>query len=168
MNRKHGTLIAAAAGAALLLAGAAKAEEKGVEWTTLQSAKVSLEKGFAAAQPKGKPISGKFEMAEGKLQLSVYTAGQGKFWEVIVDHASGKISKTDEITGGEDLAAAKAQSEAMSKAKKSLSAAAAKAASANPGYRALSVVPAVQGGKAVATVVLENAAGTKTVLESLD
>src|SRR5262249_38596333 len=93
--------IIAAAGSLLLLAGAAPAEE-GVDWKTLQSAKVSLEKGFGAAQQKGKPISGKFEMAEGKLQLSVYTANNGKFWEVIVDHTTGKVSKTEEIKEGED------------------------------------------------------------------
>jgi len=154
MNRKHGTLIAAAAGAALLLAGAAKAEEKGVEWTTLQSAKVSLEKGFAAAQPKGKPISGKFEMAEGKLQLSVYTAGQGKFWEVIVDHASGKISKTDEITGGEDLEAAQKQAKAMAKTMRSLRDVLIKAEKANAGYRAVSVMPEIEKGAVNADVEL--------------
>jgi hypothetical protein len=152
----------------LLLAAGAIAEEKGVAWTTLQSAKISLEKGFAAAQARGKPISGKFEMEDGKLQLSVYTAGQGKFWEVIVDHSTGKISKTEEIKEGEDLSAAKAQSEAMARARKSLQAAVDNALSANAGYRAVSAVPELKGGKAVAAVVLENAAGTRTVSESLD
>jgi len=105
---------------------------------------------------------------DGKLQLSVYTAKQDKFWEVIVDHTSAKVSKTEEIKEGEDLTAAKAQSEAMAKAKKSLSSAAQKAVAANAGYRAVSVVPTLEQGKSVATVVLENATGTKTVSESLD
>lgn len=129
---------------------------------------MSLEKGLAAAQPKGKPISGKFEMDDGKLQLSVYTAKQGKFLEVVVDHASGKVSKSEQIKEGEDLTAAKAQSEAMAKAKKSLSSAVQKAAAANAGYRAVSVVPALEQGKPVATIVLENATGTKAVSERLD
>ena len=34
----------------------------------------------------------------------------GKFSEVIVDHDTGKVAKTEAITGGEDLAAAKEQS----------------------------------------------------------
>jgi uncharacterized membrane protein YkoI len=156
------TGIAGAAGA-LLLAWTAVAQEKEVDWKTLESAKVPLEKGLAAAQQKGKPISGKFEMDEGKLQLSVYTAGQGKYWEVVVDHSTGKVSKTEEIKQGEDLSAAKAQGEAMAKSTKSLKDAAEKAVSANPGYRTVSVVPELQGGTPVATVVLESAKGTKVV-----
>jgi len=168
MNRKIGMTFIAGIGGVFLVACAAIAEEKGVEWKTLDGAKVSLAKGLAAAQSKGKPISGKFEMEDGKLQLSVYTARQGKFWEVIVDHASGKVSKTEEIKEGDDLSAAKAQSGAMAKAKKSLTAAVGKAVEANTGYRAVSVVPELKEGKPVATVLLENAAGTKTVSESLD
>src|SRR6266542_2939875 len=113
MKRKGVIPVVVAAIGLLLLAVGGRAEEKGVDWKTLEAAKVSLDKGLAAAQQKGKPISGKFEMEDGKLQLSVYTAKQGKFWEVIVDHTSGKVSKTKEIKEGEDLTAAKAQSEAM-------------------------------------------------------
>jgi hypothetical protein len=83
-------------------------------------AKVSPDQGLSAAAREGKPISAKFEIDEGKLQLSVYTATGGKFSEVVVDHNTGKASKTESITSGEDLSAAKAQSEAMSKAKQSL------------------------------------------------
>ena len=56
----------------------------------------------------------------------------------------------------------------MAKAKKSLSSAAGKAVAANAGYRAVSVMPTLEQGKPVATVVLENATATKTVSESLD
>jgi outer membrane murein-binding lipoprotein Lpp len=171
MNRKAAILVGAAIVGALLLAGSGRAEEKegpGVGWKALRAAKVPLEKGLDAAQQKGKPISGKFEMEDGKFQLSVYTAKQGKFWEVIVDHTSGKLSKTEEIKEGEDLSAAKAQSEAMAKAKRSLSSAVQKAVAANAGYRAVNVVPTLEQGKPVATVVLENATGTKTASESLD
>jgi len=171
MNRKTVIPVVAAFVGVLVLAGGGRGEEKespGVDWKALGAAKASLEKGLAAAQPKGKPVSGKFEMDNGKLQLSVYTASHGKFWEVILDHTSGKVSKTEEIKEGEDLSAAKAQSEAMAKAKKSLSSAVGKAVAANAGYRAVSVVPTLEKGKPVATIVLENAPGTKTVSESLD
>ena len=40
----------------------------------LNGVKVSLQQGFTASEREGQPISGKFEMHEGKLQLSVYTA----------------------------------------------------------------------------------------------
>ena len=171
MNRKTEILIGAAIVGLLLLASIGRAEEKegaGIGWKALQGAKVSLEKGLAAAEVQGKPISAKFEMDEGKLQLSVYTSKQGKFWEVVVDHTSGVISKTEEIKEGEDRFAAKAQNEAMGKAKKSLRSAVEKAVAANAGYRAVSVVPSLEQGKPVAKVGLENATGTKSISEGLD
>src|SRR6266436_7730202 len=86
----------------------------------LKGVKVSLEKGLAASESQGKPISAKFEVEDGKLQLSVYTMKDDKFSEVIVDHKSGKVAKTEPITGGDDLNDAKAQAQAMAKAKSSL------------------------------------------------
>ena len=168
MNTKFAMTVISAIGGVLMLAGAAMAEDKGVDWKALEAAKISLGKGLAAAQQKGKPISGKFEMEEGKLQLSAYTVSKGKFWEVIVDHMSGKVSKSEEIKEGEDLSHSVAQNKAMAKAKKSLGAAVAKAVAGNPGYRAVSVVPSLEQGKPMATVVLENAAGSRTVSEKLD
>src|SRR5438046_1999958 len=66
------------------------------------SARVSLDRGLAASASHGRPISAKFEMDEGKLQLSVYTMKDGKFFEVIVDHTTGKVVKADPIAAGED------------------------------------------------------------------
>src|SRR5215813_3758657 len=90
----------------------------------LKGVTMSLEKGLSASESQGKPISGKFEVEDGKLQLSVYTMKGDKFSELIVDHKTGKVAKTEAITEGEDLTHAKAQSEAMAKAKRSLEAAA--------------------------------------------
>src|SRR5262245_40945709 len=73
------------------------------------SAKVSLEQGLAAAEASGTALSAKFEMEDGKLQLSVYTKKDGKYYEVIVDHETGAVSKTEEITSGADLKAAQHQ-----------------------------------------------------------
>src|SRR5438876_9442251 len=103
----------------------------------LSSAKVTLEAGIMASEREGKPISAKFEVEEGKLQLSVYTMKGDKFSEVIVDHQTGKVGKTEAITGGDDLTAAKAQSGAMAKAKVSLRSATEKAIKENKGYRAV-------------------------------
>src|SRR5438034_10896426 len=88
--------------------------------SALSSAKVTLEAGIMASEREGKPISAKFEVEEGKLQLSVYTMKGDKFSEDIVDHQTGRIAKTEAITGGEDLAAAKQQSAAIAQAKSSL------------------------------------------------
>jgi hypothetical protein len=136
--------------------------------TALKAAKVSLEKGLAASEREGKPISAKFEAEDGKLQLSVYTAKNDQFSEVIVDHQTGKVSKTEAITGGDDLAAAKEQSEAMAKAKLSLAAATKKALAANKGFRAVSVTPAMKDGHSAANVTLVKGEEFKTVSEGLD
>jgi len=134
----------------------------------LKGVKVSLEKGLSASEPQGRPISGKFEVEDGKLQLSVYTMKGDKFSEVIVDHKTGKTAKTEAITGGEDLTAAKAQSGAMAKAKVSLRSATEKAVKANKGFRAVTVTPSLKDGHPVAEVALVKGEEFKTVSEKLD
>jgi len=131
-------------------------------------AKVSLEQGLSASAREGTPISAKFEIEEGKFQLSVYTAKGGKFSEVIVDHKTGKVAKAEAVTSGEDLSAAKAQSDAMSKTKQSLRATLAKVLKGNPGFRAVSIFPALKDGHPVAEVTLVKGDQWKTVSEKLD
>ncbi len=131
-------------------------------------AKVSLEQGLSASAREGNPLSAKFEIEEGKFQLSVYTAKGDKFSEVIVDHNTGKVAKAEPITSGEDLPAAKAQSEAMSKAKQPLRATLAKVLKGNPGFRAVSIFPALKDGHPVAEVTLVKGDQWKTVSEKLD
>ncbi len=134
----------------------------------LKGVKTSLETGLSASESQGKPISGKFEVEDGKLQLSVYTMKGDKFSEVIVDHKTGKVAKTEAITGGEDLTAAKAQSGAMAKAKASLRSATEKAVKANQGYCAVSVTPSLKDGHPVAEVSLVKDTEFKTASEKLD
>jgi hypothetical protein len=131
-------------------------------------AKVSLEQGLSSSAREGKPISAKFEIEEGKLQLSVYTAKGDKFSEVIVDHETGTVAKTEPITSGEDLTAAKTQSEAMSKAKQSLRATVAKLLKGNPGFRAVSVIPSLKDGHPIAEVTLTKGDEWKTVSEKFE
>ncbi len=134
----------------------------------LRDAKISLQRGLTASTKEGKPISAKYEVEHGKLQLSVYTMKGEKFSEVIVDHKTGKVAKAEPITSGDDLTAAKAQSEAMAKAKRSLDAAASEAVRENKGYRVVSVMPALKDGHPVADVSLVKGAEWKTVSEKLD
>ncbi|NLS74326.1 hypothetical protein E3H11_36700 [Bradyrhizobium brasilense] len=117
---------------------------------SLGAAKVSLQDGFAASERQGQPVSGKFEAEEGKLQLSVYTAKDGKYYEVIVDHMTGAIAKVEPITEGDDLAHAKSQMTAMEKAKVKLMVAAARAREQAGAAIAVSAVPELQSGRAVA------------------
>jgi hypothetical protein len=155
-------------GTTLLRAQDNKAKEQADLAAALKAAKISLQSGLSASASQGKPISGKFEVEDGKLQLSVYTMKGNEFSEVIVNHTNGTIAKTEKITSGDDLTAAKAQSEAMAKAKVSLSAATAKALSASKGFHAVSVVPALKDGHPVADITLANGADFKTVSEKLD
>jgi hypothetical protein len=134
----------------------------------LPQAKVSLAQALLASAHDGTPISAKFEVEDGKLQLSVYTMKGDKFSEVIVDHVSGKVAKTETITEGEDLGEAKAQSAAMKGAKKSLAAALEQALKANAGYKAISIEPSLKDGHSVAEVVLTKGVEIKTVDERLD
>jgi len=135
----------------------------------LRDAKIPLQRGLTASAKEGKPISAKYEVEDGKLQLSVYTMKRGdKFSEVIVDHKTGKVAKAEPITNADDLAHAKAQSEAMAKAKRSLDAAASEAVKENKGYRVVSVMPALKDGHPVADVTLVKGEEWKTVSERLD
>jgi len=133
----------------------------------LGSAKVSLQEGLTASQREGRPISAKFELEEGKLQLSVYTMKDEKFFEVVIDHRTGKVSKVAPITEGEDLVHAKSQSAAMAKAKISLKQAVDRARDATA-VRAVSVTPDVKDGHGVASVLLVKGQNFKTVEERLD
>ncbi len=134
----------------------------------LSAAKISLQTGLSASATAGTPISAKYEVEDGKLQLSVYTKKGSGFSEVIVDHTTGKVAKTKAITSGDDLTAAKAQSEAMAKAKRSLRTVADQAAKENKGYRVVSVMPALKDAHPVAEVTLVKGSEFKAVSEQLD
>jgi len=134
----------------------------------LKDAKIPLQRGLTASAKEGKPISATYEVEDGKLQLSVYTMKGDTFSEVIVDHKTGKVAKTEPITGGDDLTHAKAQSEAMAKAKRSLEAVAADAVKKNNGFRVVSVMPEMKDGHPVADVTLVKGEEWKTVSEKLE
>src|SRR5439155_11918724 len=154
MTTRSGSVLAIVATLLLLTAPAVRAgdddKDEGDQTAVvkaLSQAKVSLDQALLASAREGTPISAKFEMEDGKLQLSVYTTKADKFSEVSVDPISGKVMNVEAITGGEDLAAAKAQSDAMKKAKKSLGAALQEALKVNKGYQAVSEVPSLEDGQ---------------------
>ena len=167
---KRNIAVAVAVGSLLVgqLAWAQKdeAKEHAELAKALGAAKVSLETGLSAGATTGMPISAKYEVEDGKLQLSVYTKKGTGFSEVIVDHTTGKVAKTEAITSGDDLT--KAQSDAMAKAKRSLRTVAEHAVNANKGYRAVSVMPELKEGHPVAEVTLVKGQEFKVVPEKLD
>ena len=130
-------------------------------------AKVSLQEGLKAAESEGQPISGKFEVNDGHLQLSVYTAKDGKFSEVLVDQNTGKVAKSETITEGNDLADAQKQMEAYSKSTTSLKNAVSQAELANPGYQAVSVTPRLSNGRPVAVISLVQGTQVRSIAEPL-
>jgi len=151
-----------------IFAGDDEKEDQEALLKTLAAAKISLQQGMAASEQVGPPISGKFEVDEGKLQLSVYTSKDGKFSEVVVDHVTGMVTKAEPITEGDDLAAANSQSAAMAKAKTSLKEAVDKAAAPSAGARVVSAVPGLKDGHPVASIVLVDGEKFKTVQQPLD
>ena len=135
--------------------------------SALNGATLPLEQGLSASASAGTPISAKYEIEQGKIQLSVYTMKGDTFSEVIVDHTTGKIGKVVPITEGEDLRAAQSQRETMARASRSLEAATADAVKTHNGYRAVSAMPSLKDGYPVAEVILINGNERKTVSERL-
>ena len=133
----------------------------------MKDAKVTLASALKASEKSGTPLSAKFEVEDGKLQLSVYTMKGDKFFEVVVDHKTGKVSKTEPITGGDDLTAAKKQAEAMAKTKVTLRDVVARVEKANAGYKAVGVAPELENGVAMADLVLLKGTESKQVEEKL-
>jgi hypothetical protein len=136
--------------------------------TLMSDAKVSLQQGLAASEQQGKPISAKFEVEDGKLQLSVYTVKDRQYFETIIDHMAATIAKVEPITEGEDLAAAKAQDTAMANAKISLKAAVDKLMAQSANVRAVGAVPSMKDGHPVISISVLNYNQIKTTQEPLD
>ena len=134
----------------------------------LKDATATLQGGLKASEREGTPISGKFEIEDGKLQLSVYTLKDDNFIEVAADPKTGTIGEAEKIKDAEDLKAATAQKAAMAKAKVPLITATETAVKANPGFRAVSIYPQLQSGQAVAEVTLLQGTVLKKVTEKLD
>src|SRR6266446_2291610 len=115
-----------------------------------------------------KAVAGAKVSLEQGLTASTHAGKGNAFSEVVVDHNTGKAAKTEAITSGEDLSAAKTQNEAMTKAKQSLHTTFAKVLKADPGFRAVSIFPALKDGHPVAEITLTKGDEWKTVSETLD
>jgi len=112
----------------------------------LPAATITLQLGLTAAAAQGQPLSAKYEVEGGLLQLSVYTAKGGSYSELVVDHRTGKVTRA--VTP--------------------LAIAVQKAEQASRGYRAVSVIARRHQQHAVAIVELLKGKQFKTVSESLE
>jgi hypothetical protein len=136
--------------------------------SAMKNASATLQGGLKASEGQGIPISAKFEIEDGKLQLSVYTIKGNDFMEVVADPNTGAIAKSEKITDAGDLKEAAEQKAAMAKAKVPLLTATETAVKANAGSRAVSVVPELKNGQAMAEVTLLEGTTFKKVTEKLD
>jgi hypothetical protein len=135
--------------------------------TAVSGAKVTLEQGLMVTKKNGKPVSAKFEIENGKPQLSVYIVKDGsKYSEVIVDHTSAEIAKAEPITG-DDLTEAKKQSDGLFRATREIREAVKEAKHDNPGYLAVSVWPEMKDGHSLANVLLVKDNDWKTAVVDL-
>jgi hypothetical protein len=134
----------------------------------VNDATATLQNGLKASEREGTPISAKFEIDDGKLQLSIYTMKGDSFMEVVADPKTGAVTEAEKIKEADDLKEATAQKTAMAKAKVPLASAAETAVNANPGSRAVSIYPQLQDGNAIAEVTLLQGMTFKKVAEKLD
>src|SRR6202140_1828974 len=134
----------------------------------MDAAKINLQQALTAREQDAQPIPAKFEVEKGKLQLSVYTAKEEKFFEVWGDYAAGHVLKIEPITEGDDLAASNSQSAAMAKAKTTLKEAVDKAAAQSAKARVLSAVPSLKDGRPVVSVVILDGEQVKTTQQPMD
>ncbi len=128
----------------------------------------TLQKGLAASERNGTPISAKFELSDGKIQISIYNATADSFVETVIDPKTGAIIEAEPITDAGDLGDANDQKAAMEKAKISLLAATDTAVKKNADTKAVSIYPELQSGQPVAKIMLQGAKNLATVTEPLD
>jgi hypothetical protein len=134
----------------------------------MKEVQATVEQGLASAGKSGRPISAKFELDDGEVQLSVYVENSMGFREVLANPHTGIAVGATLLTDEGDLKDAQEQSAAMAKATTTLLAATQHAVAANPGARAISIYPELQNGHPVATVTLLRDDTFTKVTEKLD
>jgi hypothetical protein len=154
-------------GAAVVPAWAEGGDEAALA-AAMKNALATLQGGVKASEAQGTPISAKFEIEDGKVQLSVYTMKGRDFMEIVADPNTGAIAKAEKITDADDLKKATDQKAAMAKAKVPLLNAAETAVKANTGSQAVSIFPELKNGQATAEVTLLQGTTFKKVTEKLD
>ncbi len=63
----------------------------------LNNTTATLQGGLKVSEREGTPISAKFEIGDGKLQLSVYTMNGDTYNEVVADPNTGATTEAEEI-----------------------------------------------------------------------
>jgi hypothetical protein len=161
-------MLVALAGWSSAVAVRAEDDDVAAMAAALKETNFTLQDGLKASEREGMPISGQFEIDDGKLQISIYTAKGDDFSEVVADPKTGTIVRSEKLTDSDELNDATDQKAALAKATTSLLAAADAAVKANAGFRAVSIFPDVRDGHAIADITLLQGTTAKKVTEKLD
>jgi hypothetical protein len=133
----------------------------------LEHVKGTLENSLQAGEEIGKPISAKFALDDGSLQLSLWVAREDGFAEFILYPALRFVTEIYDFRDPDKLKVATAEKLAMDSATVSLLSATENAIKANHGLRAVSVYPVLAEGDPIAVVTLLDTNAVKIVTEKL-
>jgi hypothetical protein len=123
-------------------------------WAALEDAGVTLESGLVACERHGRPVSARFDIADGDLQLIVWIETGDRLFQAAVDPNTAEIVWAEPIKASDDLADATAQKAAMDTAKISLRSAVQQILRDNKDARAVEVTPELKDGHASALVTV--------------
>jgi hypothetical protein len=161
-------MLVALAGLSSAVAARAEDDDVAAMAAALKDTNFTLQDGLKASEREGLPISGQFEIDDGKLQISIYTTKGDDFSEVVADPKTGAIVRSEKITDSDELNDAADQKAAMVKAAISLIAAVDTAVKENAGFRAVGIFPDLRDGHAIADITLLQGTTAKKVTEKLD
>jgi hypothetical protein len=134
----------------------------------LKGTRVSLEAGLSVSERVGIPISGEFEVTDGSLELTVYVVKGSELLDVTVDPKTGMVTSVEPIADAKELSLANSYRDVMLRARVSLRAATEHVVQANPGFRAVSVVPTMKDGHPLAELVLVRGQEFKEIVAVLE
>jgi hypothetical protein len=161
-------MLVALAGLSSAITARAEDDDVAAMAAALKDTNFTLQDGLKASEREGLPISGQFEIDDGKLQISIYTTKGDDFSEVVADPKTGAIVRSEKITDSDELNDAADQKAAMAKAAISLIAAVDTAVKENVGFRAVGIFPDLREGHAIADITLLQGTTAKKVTEKLD
>ena len=157
--------------AAILLFIAAPGKAEDADFLELAKAlpetAITLKDGLVLSDFAGRPISAEYELQGGLLLLFIVAANEGRFTEIVFDGRSGSLEQVEPVSDADDLEDAKQQNAAMAKADISLVTALEQVEQENEGYRAVSVIPRLDGDGPVAGFVLIKGTDVKQVDKKL-
>jgi hypothetical protein len=123
-------------------------------WAALEDAGTALEAGLIAAEQRGRPVSARFDMEDGDLELVVDIATDDGLYQMAVDPNIAAVLWAERISSSDDLADATAQKAAIERAKLSLLSVVQQTLREHQVARAVDVTPELRDGHPVAVITL--------------